>query len=40
MQTNGIKILRIEIVSIDFSVIFKANYKYDYGNLDDRGSTT
>ena len=31
---------RFEIVSNDFSAIFKANYKYDYGNLDDQDSTT
>lgn len=34
------KIPRFEIVSTDFAVIFKENYKYDYGNLDDQGSTT
>ena len=31
---------RFKTVSTDFAVIFKANYKYDYGNLDDQGSTT
>ena len=39
-KANGMKIPRFEIVSTDFAVIFKANYKYDYGNLDDQGSTT
>ena len=34
------KVLRFEIMSTDFAIIFKANYKYDYGNLDDKGSTT
>lgn len=34
------KIPRFEIVSTDFAVIYKANYKNDYGNLDDKGSTT
>ena len=31
---------KFEIASTDFVIIFKANYKYDYGNLDDQGSTT
>ena len=31
---------RFKIVSTDFAVVFKANYKNDYGNLDDQGSTT
>lgn len=34
-KDNGMKMPRFEIVSNDFSAIFKANYKYDYGNLDD-----
>ena len=39
-KDNGMKMPRFEIVSTDFAIIFKANYKYDYGNLDDQGSTT
>lgn len=31
---------KFEIVSTDFAIIFKANYKYDYGNLDKQSSTT
>lgn len=34
------KIPRFGIVSTGFAVIFKVNYKYDYGNLDAQGSTT
>lgn len=25
---------RFEIISSDFAIIFKANYKYDYGNYE------
>ena len=39
-KANGMKIPRFEIVSTDFAIIFNANYKYDYANLDDQGSTT
>lgn len=39
-KDNGMKMPRFEIVSTDFAVIFKANYKYDYGNIDDQGNTT
>ena len=39
-KNNDMQNPRFEIISSDFAIIFKANYKYDYGNLDNQGSTT
>ena len=39
-KDNNMKVPRFEIMSTDFAIIFKANYKYDYGNLDDQSNTT
>ena len=39
-KDNGMEMPRFEIVSTDFAIIFKANYKYDYGSLENQDSTT